>query len=87
VHNETVVAQPRNKGLCLPMTKRFPQALSSKHPATQPCHLGRGRRLVEKDQPVRLFARARLSGQPPASAYLAYVIASAFRCHQRFFYN
>ena len=47
---------------------------------------GRGRRLVDKYQPVQLLAHVRLPGQPPASACLAHIIASAFRCHQRFFY-
>ena len=51
-------------------------------------HLGRGRGrcLVDKNQPVKLLAHVRLPGQPPASACLAHIIASAFRCHQRFFY-
>lgn len=85
---QAVAAQAGNEGLCLPVAERCTslEPLTVKRPATQPCQLRRGRRLIDEDQPVGLLTHARLTMQPPSAARFADIIAPALRRQQLFFY-
>lgn len=85
--SQTVTAQCRDEGLGFPVAKGRSrlQALVTACPSPQPCHLRRGRRLVDEDQSMRCLAQAGLPIDAPVPARLDNIIASAFRRQQRFF--
>jgi len=60
----------------------------SPHPRASPQagHLGRGRRLIEKHQPMRLLAHQGLAQMGPDVTLAPHPRASALRCDQGFFY-
>ena len=73
----------------------FPVSEGSAHaqplaPARAPAqarHLGVDVGLIEKDQPVRLLAHARLAMGVPDPALIPHIGACALRRHQVFFYT
>ena len=82
-----MVAQPGHESLGFPMAERRLgiQALPFQTAAAQACHLGGGAGLIEKDEPMRLLAHARLTLGAPVLAGLAHVGASLLAGPQRFF--
>ncbi len=84
-----MVTQPGHKGLGFPVAeRRFGiQTLPLGTAAAQARHLGRGTGLIEKDEPVRLLAHARLTLGMPDPALIPHVSACALRRHQGFFYR
>lgn len=84
---QAITAQRSDECLGFPVTggsARF-QALVAPCPSAQSRHLGRGRRFINEDKMMRLPAQAGLPINTPSTARLGNIIASAFRCQQRFF--
>lgn len=83
---QAITTQGGNAGLGFPVAEGSAglEALIAARPSAQPRHLRRGCRLIDNDQPVRLLAQAGLPVNTPSLTRLGNVIASAFRCRQRF---
>mgnify|MGYP003584583739 CR=1 FL=1 len=84
---QSITAQRRDEGLGFPVAKGRSrlEALVTAGPSSQPCHLRRGCRFVDEDQPMRRLAQAGLPINAPVPARLGNIIASALRGQQRFF--
>ena len=84
---QAITAQGGNEGLGFPVAewRTRLEALVASCAPSQPCHLGRGRSLVNEDQPMRLFAQVGLAIHTPGPTGLTDILASAFRRQQRFF--
>jgi hypothetical protein len=84
---QSVAAQAGDEGLSLPMSERRlgekPAPLGTA--AAQARHLGRGSRLVQEDEPVRLKPHLRLADFRPFLARLLDVGAILFARPQSFF--
>lgn len=84
---QSVMTKGRDERLRAPMAERCArlEPRSFARPPPQPGHLGGGRRFIDEDQPVRLFAHPRLASAPPCPSPFGNVSASGFVRQQRFF--
>jgi hypothetical protein len=83
---QAIMAQRRDERLGAPMTKgRFHfQPMAPARPAAQPCHLGRGTGLVDKDQPFRALLHPWLAVFGPYPSGTDDISAIGFARQQRF---
>jgi hypothetical protein len=81
--------QPGDEGVGFSVSKGsfHAQALTPARAPAQARHLGVDVRLIEKHQPMRLLAHARLTLGVPDPALIPHVGACALRRHQLFFYS
>jgi hypothetical protein len=86
--DQGVLRQPGDKGLRAPFAKRCRaiEPLTDRGPSAQPREVGLDRRLVNKDQPVRLLAHAGLAAHDPIVTGLAERGPITLGCDQSFFY-
>ncbi len=84
---QAVVTQPRDKGLCTPMTERgfHLEPLPSARPAPQSRHLGGCPGFIEKNQPSRAFLHPGLAMVLPDLPSTHDVSAIGFAGQQSFF--
>lgn len=82
-----IAAQTGDKGLGVPFAKRSIrlQALAQSASATQRCHVGLDRRLIDEDKTCGALLHSGLTTFAPLIALPAHVGAFAFRCQQSFF--
>lgn len=86
--DQGILRQPGDEGLRAPFAKRCRaiEPLTDRGPSAQPREVRLDRRLVDKDQPVRLLAHAGLAALDPITAGPAQRRSVTFRRDQSFFY-
>lgn len=86
--DQSVLRQPGDKGLCAPFAERggAVEPLSDRGPSAQPREVRLDRRLVNKDQPVRLLTHAGLAAHDPVTTCLAQRGPVTLCRDQSFFY-
>ena len=86
--DQGILGQPRDECLRAPFADRCRaiEPLPDRGSSAQPREVRLDRRLVDKDQPVRLLAHAGLAALDPVAAGLAQCGSVTFRRDQSFFY-